>query len=267
MALSSFIRISIIRFASLFYTSKKSKVIFYHDIHDGTQYTAMSTPIELFIRHIQIIRENGYEIVSEITEDYGQIEICFDDGFLGIYKNWRTQGIVIHFTGEFVKSLPNLENQKAPSCLLLIDGVEDPQNIGQIIRTSECAGIDGIILAKFRSGAVSQTPLQVSQGAFIHLPLYQTGNVSQTIKALKKQGYWIVGLENSVKAKNWYSEDLTGKVVIIVGGEGSGIRQLTQKLCDFLITIPMFGKINSLNVSAAVSAILFDRNRQILNYF
>jgi len=87
MALSSFIRISIIRFASLFYTSKKSKVIFYHDIHDGTQYTAMSTPIELFIRHIQIIRENGHEIVSEITENNGQIEICFDDGFSGLYDN------------------------------------------------------------------------------------------------------------------------------------------------------------------------------------
>ena len=87
MALSSFIRIVIIRFTSLFYTGKKSKVIFYHDIHADKQYTVMSTPIELFKRHIQIIRENGYEIVSEITENYGQIEICFDDGFLGLYDN------------------------------------------------------------------------------------------------------------------------------------------------------------------------------------
>jgi len=87
MALSSFIRISIIRFASLFYTSKKSKVIFYHDIHIDKQYTAMSTPIKLFKRHIQIIRANGYEIVSEITENNGQIEICFDDGFAGLYAN------------------------------------------------------------------------------------------------------------------------------------------------------------------------------------
>ena len=87
MALSSFIRISIIRFTSLFYTNKKSKVIFYHDIHAGKQYTAMSTPIELFKRHIHIIRKNGYEIVSGITEDYGQIEISFDDAFLGLYEN------------------------------------------------------------------------------------------------------------------------------------------------------------------------------------
>ena len=87
MALGSFIRISVIRFASLFYASKKSKVIFYHDIHAGKQYTFQSTPIECFKKHIQIIRDNGYEIVSEITENYGQIEICFDDGYLGIYDN------------------------------------------------------------------------------------------------------------------------------------------------------------------------------------
>ena len=205
------------------------------------------------------------KIMNNINPKLYKVRRLQKEQYLGIYKNWRTQGIVIHITGVIVKSLPNLENQKAPSCLLLIDGVEDPQNIGQIIRTSECAGIDGIILPKNRSGAISQTTLQVSQGAFIHLPLYQIGNISQTIKALKKQGYWIVGLENSVKAKNWYSVDLTGKVVIIIGGEGSGISQLTKKLCDFVVTIPMKGKINSLNVSAAVSAILFERNRQILN--
>ena len=87
MALSSCIRIYAIRIASLFYTSKKSKVIFYHDIHVSKQYTAMSTPVELFLKHIQIIRDTGYEIVSEITEDYGQVEICFDDGFSGLYDN------------------------------------------------------------------------------------------------------------------------------------------------------------------------------------
>ena len=87
MVISSFIKIFIIRFSSLFYRSHKSKVIFYHDIHDSKKYTAMSTPMDLFKKHIQIIRRNGYEIVSEITENTGQIEICFDDGFLGLYNN------------------------------------------------------------------------------------------------------------------------------------------------------------------------------------
>ena len=87
MALSSFIRISVIRVASLFFKSKKSKVLFYHDIHAGKKYTAMSTSIELFRKHIQIIRENGYEIVSKITKPNNQIEISFDDGFMGVYDN------------------------------------------------------------------------------------------------------------------------------------------------------------------------------------
>lgn len=205
------------------------------------------------------------KIMNNINSKIYKVRKLQKDQYINLYKEWRTQGIVIHINGDFVKPLPNFENQKEPHCLLLTDGVEDIQNLGQIMRTSECAGIDGMILPKNRSGAISQATLQVSQGAFIHLPLYQTGNVSQTIKALKKQGYWIVGVENGVKAKNWYCEDLTGKIVIIVGGEGSGIRQLTQKLCDFLLTIPMGGKINSLNVSAAVSAILFERKRQMLD--
>lgn len=203
---------------------------------------------------MKLVNSNNYKIRRFQKEQY-----------LKLYKSWRTQGVVIHLSGDFVKPLPSFASQKSPCCLLLTDGVEDPQNLGQIMRTSECAGIDGIILPKNRSGAISQATLQVSQGAFIHLPLYQTGNVSQTIKFLKKQGFWIIGLENGVNAKNWFSENLTEKVVIIVGGEGSGIRQLTQKLCDFLLTIPMNGKINSLNVSAAVSAILFERKRQLLS--
>ena len=99
MELRSSIRIFIIRLASFFYKSNKSKVIFYHDIHSEIKYTSMSTPIELFRKHIKIIRESGYEIVSDITEDYGQIEICFDDGFLGLYENIgliKKLGVPIH---------------------------------------------------------------------------------------------------------------------------------------------------------------------------
>ena len=205
------------------------------------------------------------KIMNNINPKFHIIRKLKKEQFLSLYKNWRTQGIVIRIYKKMIESLPNLENRKSPSCFLLIDGIEDPQNIGQIIRTGECAGIDGIIFPKNRSGAISQTTLQISQGAFVHLPLYQIGNIAQTIKILKKQGYWIIGLENNLKTKLWYCEDLKGKVIIVVGGEGSGLRSLTKKSCDFLITIPMEGKINSLNVSAAVSAILFERNRQILN--
>ena len=105
--------------------------------------------------------------------------------------------------------------------------------------------------------------LQVSQGAFVNMPLYQLTNLSQGFEQLKKNDFWIVGLENSIDAKPWYKIDYGGKTVIVVGSEGKGLRQKTIKNCDFKATIPMKGKINSLNVSAAVSAILFERQRQL----
>ena len=99
MVLSTFLRVIFIKFCSFFYFSKRSKVIYYHDIHSNNQYTSMSTPIRLFREHINIIRENGYEIVSEITEEYRQVEICFDDAFLGLYDNiefLKEKNIPIH---------------------------------------------------------------------------------------------------------------------------------------------------------------------------
>ncbi|MAJ44807.1 MAG: 23S rRNA (guanosine(2251)-2'-O)-methyltransferase RlmB [Candidatus Marinimicrobia bacterium] len=243
-------------------------------IKDYISIYGVNSVIEVLKSKYQIYRidllENSnatknYELIKLINSKNYQIKRYKKEEYIKLYKSWRTQGVVIHLIGDFVKPLPNFENEKPPHCLLMTDGVEDPQNLGQIIRTSECAGINGIILPRNRSGAISQVTLQVSQGAFIYLPLFQTGNIAQTIKSLKKQGFWIIGLENGVNAKNWFSENLTDKVVIIVGGEGTGLRQLTQKLCDFIITIPMNGKINSLNVSAAVSVILFERNRQILD--
>ena len=95
------------------------------------------------------------------------------------------------------------------------------------------------------------------------MPIYSCGNVLQTLQQLKKDGFWIVGIENDSSAKLWHEIDYTGKVVIVIGSEGKGIRQLVKSNCDFIATIPMQGKINSLNVSAAVSAILFERQRQI----
>jgi peptidoglycan/xylan/chitin deacetylase (PgdA/CDA1 family) len=111
MAISSFLRIAIIRIASLFYVSGKSKVIFYHDIHSDKRYTDMSTPIDLFKKHINIIRQRGYEIVSEITKEKGQIEICFDDAYLGLHDNIeliKEQNIPIHLF--VISSYMNKEN-------------------------------------------------------------------------------------------------------------------------------------------------------------
>ena len=184
--------------------------------------------------------------------------------FLKHYPNRRTQGIVVIFTGKIIKDLPSFEKGPNNICLLALDNMEDPQNLGQIIRTSECAGINGILIPEHGNVQATSTVLQVSQGAFIHMPLYNCGNLHQQLRNLKSQGFWIVGVENSIQAQSWYELDYQCKLVIVMGSEGKGIRPIIRKTCDDLLTIPMQGTLNSLNVSAAVSAVLFERHRQML---
>tara|TARA_B110000263_G_scaffold239792_1_gene242327 strand:+ start:87 stop:839 length:753 start_codon:yes stop_codon:yes gene_type:complete len=197
-------------------------------------------------------------------EKYGEnIQYLKKHNFYDKFGDFRTQGIVVTFTGNLVKNLQENKFVKQNSCLLILDQIEDPQNAGQIIRTSECAGIDGIIFPLHNSFKISNTVLNVSQGAFVNMPLYEVTNISRAIQELKKQDFWVVGIENGLDSKLWNEIDYSGRIVIIVGSEGKGIRKKVLDHCDFSASIPMQGDINSLNVSAAVSAILFERLRQI----
>ena len=183
--------------------------------------------------------------------------------FLKKYGGKRTQGIVVTFQETIIQNLPTFSKSELNECLLVIDNLEDPQNLGQIIRTAECANITGLLLPEHQSVQLTDAVLQVSQGAFIHLPIYRCGNLHQQLRALKKEGFWIIGVENSVKAIQWHQLDYKRKLVLVMGSEGKGIRLVIMKACDELITIPMQGKLNSLNVSSAVSAVLFERHRQV----
>ena len=179
------------------------------------------------------------------------------------FPGYRTQGLVVTFNGDIVKNINENKFDNKNSCLLILDQIEDPQNAGQIIRTSECAGIDGIIFPVHNSFKITNSVLNVSQGAFVNIPLYEVTNISRTIQNLKNNDFWIIGIESTKDAELWNNIDYSGKTVIIVGSEGQGIRKNIINHCDFLGKIPMQGSINSLNVSAAVSAILFERLRQI----
>ena len=203
------------------------------------------------------------DIKKNIKNFKDQVIILDKYEFNNKFTSIRSQGIVIQFKFQLEYSLPQFLNKN--TCLLIPERIEDPQNLGQIIRTSECAGIDGVLVSENRTVGITNSVLQVSQGAFLNIPIYMIGNISQTLEILKKEGFWVVGVENSIEASNWYDIDLSGKIVFIFGSEGRGIRQSTLKKCDFITTIPMLGKINSLNISASVSAILFERNRQLLN--
>jgi len=207
--------------------------------------------------------KRSYSSVIELKKYHAKIKYLNKKLFDEKYGILRTQGIIVSFTGSVLRNFQEYEFNKQNSCLLILDQITDPQNAGQIIRTSECAGIDGIIFPKHDSFNITNTVLSVSQGAFVNMPLFQVININKTIKQLKDDDFWIVGLENGLNSQLWNEINYSGKIAIIVGSEGSGIRKKVLENCDFTASIPMQGFTNSLNVSAAVSAILFERLRQI----
>ena len=152
--------------------------------------------------------------------------------------------------------------KKTPLPLILIlDEIQDPHNVGAILRSAECSGVNGVILTKHHSATITSTVTKTSAGASEHLKICQVNNLSQTIDELKEKGFWIVGssLEN---AKNYTEVDYKIPIALIVGNEEKGIRKLTASKCDFLVKIPMSGKIQSLNVSVATGILLFEILRQ-----
>ncbi len=146
--------------------------------------------------------------------------------------------------------------------LVALDQIEDPMNLGQILRTCEGAGVDGILVLRHRSTHLNQTVAQVSQGAFAWLPVIEVVNLRQTLDLLKHHGLWIVGCEGSPEAQPWHACRMSDPLVLVFGAEGSGLRTLTRKTCDTLASLPMQGHIGSLNVGAAVSAFVYETARQ-----
>ncbi|MDU4961384.1 MAG: 23S rRNA (guanosine(2251)-2'-O)-methyltransferase RlmB [Sporomusaceae bacterium] len=151
--------------------------------------------------------------------------------------------------------------QGQPPFLVLLDELEDPHNVGAILRTADAAGVHGVLLPKRRSCPLSGTVAKTSAGAVEYVPVARIGNVVQTIKQLQKQGFWVIGADMSGE-KEYFEADLSGPVVIVVGGEGQGLGRLVKESCDLLVRIPMQGKISSLNASVACSLMLYEVVRQ-----
>lgn len=149
---------------------------------------------------------------------------------------------------------------KAP-LLVLTDGVEDPHNMGAIIRTAECAGATAVLIPKRHNAPINTTVAKTSAGAIEFVPLVQVGNVAQAIKRLKEQGFWVLGADMKGE-QTMYEADLTAPIVLVIGNEGKGLSRLTKELCDVLVTIPMYGQLNSLNASVAAALLLYEAVRQ-----
>lgn len=145
--------------------------------------------------------------------------------------------------------------------ILILDSIQDTHNVGAILRTAECSGVNGIIVTKHNSAPINATVVKTSAGATEHVNIAQVNNLANTIKVLKESGFWIVG--SSLDNAKFYTEaDFTMPIALIVGNEEKGIRKLTADKCDFLVKIPMAGKLQSLNVSVATGILLFEVMRQ-----
>jgi len=141
--------------------------------------------------------------------------------------------------------------------IVALDGIEDPQNLGAIIRTAHCFGAAGVIIPQDRAASVTPAVGKASAGAVHHLPVARVGNLARALDCLKENGFWVYGADADMEtARDFHSLDFTGRVVLVMGSEGRGLRDLIRKKCDFFLCIPMVGKLNSLNVSVAAGILL-----------
>lgn len=157
--------------------------------------------------------------------------------------------------------LSNANKKGEPPFVLILDGIEDPHNLGSVIRTAEAGGVHGIIIPKRRAAQVTQTVYKSSAGAVEYLSVAKVTNISDTIEELKNKGLWIYGSEMDAE-EYYFDRDLKGPIALVIGSEGKGISRLVKEKCDGLLKIPMWGEISSLNASNAASILIYEVVRQ-----
>jgi 23S rRNA (guanosine2251-2'-O)-methyltransferase len=173
----------------------------------------------------------------------------------------QTQGIIAIIDSyryvEIEEILAIAQRKNEPSFILVLDEIEDPHNLGALIRSAECAGVHGVIIPLHNAASVNSTVVKTSAGATAHLSIARVTNIAQTLDELKKAGVWIIGTEMK-SDKFYYEHDYRGSLAIVIGNEGKGMRRLVKEKCDFLVNIPMHGKIESLNASVAGALVMFE---------
>lgn len=168
------------------------------------------------------------------------------------------QGVVAEVEDYKYMELDVLIKNAKNKLIVMCDQLEDPHNLGAILRTADATGVDGVIIGKHRSVSLTDTVAKVSTGAINTVPVVQATNMVQALKELKAAGYWVVAAENGVKAVDYTEFPVDMPLVLVVGSEGKGVSRIVKEECDILTTIPMAGSVNSLNVSVATAVVLFD---------
>ena len=211
------------------------------------------------------VTSNNIELVKKFTSNKSiDVEIVQFNRMNKMFDG-NHQGIACEIEEYSYKNLEDIilkNTEKENTALAILDGLEDPHNLGAILRTADATGIDGIIIPKNRSVSLNSTVAKVSTGAIEHVDVAQVTNLVSAIKLLKDNGYWIIGLELDGSV-DYRKQDYRGKIAVVIGSEGKGISRLVKENCDFLVNIPMIGHVNSLNASVSASILFYEilRNR------
>jgi 23S rRNA (guanosine2251-2'-O)-methyltransferase len=217
------------------------------------------------IERICIERGQKNPRIQEILElsKQNRIRISFED------KSWldrksegaRHQGILCYIAELATLEAEDILAQAKSKLLVILDGIEDPHNLGAIIRSAEAAGADGVFVPQHRSAGLTASVVKASAGAASHARVARIKNVAQTLELLKKSGYWATGLDAASDLPIW-KIDLTAPTALVLGNEGSGLHRLVKEKCDFLASLPIRGNVGSYNVSVAAGIALYEALRQ-----
>ncbi len=212
------------------------------------------------IEKLFLLEQNKWMDVLDLAKKASIEVVMCSRSKLDALANGNHQGIVAQIreykTYSIEEILSSIEKGKTP-LLVMCDGLEDPHNLGAILRTADAVGVDGVIIGKHRSVSLTPTVAKVSTGAIDTVKVAQVTNLTQTLKELKKAGFWICGAD-SEKASDYRMANLTSPLVLVVGSEGFGLSRLVKEQCDFTVKIPMVGKVSSLNASVATAVLLYE---------
>ena len=161
----------------------------------------------------------------------------------------------------FEDLLSRIQERAEPPFLLVLDQIQDPHNLGAILRSAECAGVHGVIIPKRKSAEITPTVMKVSAGAAAYIPVCRVTNLAMTLEDLKKWGIWVIGTASTAQQR-YTNADLTMASAIVIGNEENGLRRLVAEKCDLLVSIPLYGKISALNASVASAIVMFEVRRQ-----
>lgn len=218
----------------------------------------------------KIMIENGnsdgdLREIQKIARERGiKVEFVDKRGLDKISQTGHHQGVIAEQNSYKYFNLKEViasEREKGKDILFVIlDEILDPHNLGSIVRVAECAGASGVIISNRRSATVNETVVRTSAGATAYLPIIKVNNINNAIETLKKENIWVYALD--MDGEEMYSASLTGDIALVVGSEGNGVGKLTRKICDGIISIPMFGKVNSLNASVSAGIGIYEVIRQ-----